>query len=795
MVDILGIDLLKSKSRRFELIILISLCLIMLIAPFARGAYPEQILYPFLATVALLFVFFLVQQFKAKEPGFFNNPLDWAILALLIAYTLSLIVAIDFRSGIVGVMKYAACVMVFWMCYRVALREEGYLTLITTIYITGVAMALVGILIYCNILHYPFFVSQDRIWGTLEYPNTFGAYVAVISILGWGLSLIVQNKFMRPVLAGCNVILLIAMLGSLSRGAWLIYPIAVLVYILVVGKGRRLDAILNWLVFLIPSLFLGRLLLSHSAKPSAFIYIIIGIGLAVIFQLGRDYLTKAIPNFNIKSNRLIIGGIVSIVLLLGMVLTSSALQTFFTQSSLSRLTDISIEDRNVQQRIEYSRATLKIVKDYPIIGVGAGGWAALYHQYASHLYWSDKAHNFFLQTWLETGTLGFLALIAMFIFFIHLLWVVWKRENIINYSPLFWSIAVSVFFLAAHSLIDFDMSYPAISTLFFGLIGAIKGQSLSKQENLTSVADIKPNKKKHKNREALSRFNREFGIAIVLGVIVSTFLIITSACYFTAGMYFRTAQNIINQDHNQFIVELNNAIKLDPYNANYYEQGAVFWAAITKTTKNAQYYQQCIAFSDKALELAPYNLRILNNINDIYVQFGETERTLNLGELYVKANPQDPVTWEILANHYVSIGEYYLDQGQIDKARSSWENALKVKERVPSNLDPPAIGLNYTSGTALLLLGQKQQGEQALYAMLTESELSSSGATQADYIERANKIRNSARVWLAASLEYSGNQVEANKIFNQLPDSEKEAEKASLEKIKTWFQKLNVPKS
>ncbi|MGI6423707.1 MAG: O-antigen ligase family protein [Tepidanaerobacteraceae bacterium] len=58
---------------------------------------------------------------------------------------------------------------------------------------------------------------------------------------------------------------------------------------------------------------------------------------------------------------------------------------------------------------------MKIIKEYPILGTGGGGWKAIYQAYQSYRYFTTEVHSFFLQLWVETGTVGLLALLALWI--------------------------------------------------------------------------------------------------------------------------------------------------------------------------------------------------------------------------------------------------------------------------------------------------------------------------------------------------------------------------------------------
>lgn len=782
-----------SKYSRLDNILRYVLCLILLAAPFFRGTYLENHLFPFLTVIPLLFILFLYEQYRNRDQEFFNSPLDWAMLALLLAYVLSLTNAVNTRLAIIGVMKITAYVMIFWMCFRAARQSTGVRTIITTCYTSGLGMAIFGLLVYCGVINYPYVQAGDRIASTLEYANTLGIYMAVIFFLGWGLLLSTKNIAWRGILAAGNTLLLMALLGSLSRGTWLLYPIAGLLYIFLQAKGQRLAALFSWLSSLIPGLLLGRLFLAAPSGSGAIIYILAGMVFAAGVQIGLDYLYLRLKQNDKlpgkKLSRTVIAAF--LVLMLAGALTSSSFKSFFTQGAIARLTQISLQDQNVQLRFEFSRNALQIIKDYPITGVGAGGWEALYHKYALHLYWSVTAHNYPLQTWLESGTIGLLALIAIWVLFLGHLWRVW-RSSLDNKRAfaLFWSAALACLLLAAHSVIDWDMSFSSVAFLLFGLMGTVKAWSVAIPETRNSV----PAKAK-KRAEKKFHWKREFLAGISIGVIVGLTLTVFSACLWSASNSFNTAKKVMNQDPNRALTLFNQATSLDSLNAAYWNQTANFWEAVFIADKSSQAYQQMMNSCQKAVELEPYNIKILNNANRIYIGMGDYDKALNLTELLIRANPQDPAAYENLAINQVLKGLQYLESGDVAKAKAVWQQSLLVKDRVPLQMDFPVVGLNLTSGQALLLLGERVQGEQYLVAMLNSSAepVSQWYGTVQQRNDEVHAYRNQSRIWLAAWLETSGKTDEAQSLLAQVTDSsDPNIIRTQVERVKGWLQKAGI---
>jgi len=768
-----------------------ALCLLMFVAPFLRGLYFEDYFLPFVMGITILFIIFVYEQFKQRESGFFNHHLDWAILALLLAYLFSLFTAVNTRAAIGGLMKYAAYFMVFWMCYRVARQNKGIESLYLFFYLAGLGTAVFGLLVYSGFITYPYIQPGERIAGTLEYANTFGAYLGAVSMLGWSLILSNKRLILRAALAGGNALLLMAMLGSLSRGAWLLYPFAVIAFIAMVGRGKRFEASAILLASLIPGFIIGKYLVAAPQYSNSLIYMVSVYILASGSLIGIDYLLNFIGSKIKLSGRnfklILIASVLAIVVV--SLISYNQWNSYFTAGSLSRLTNITLQDENVQLRFEYNRDAIKIIKDYPLTGIGAGGWEALYHQYASHLYWSSITHNYFMQTWIEAGTFGFLGLMAVWLAFIHLLWKYWKIPKDENSNHfLFWGGTIAIFLLATHSIIDFDMSYPAVAFLLFGLIGTLQGMFLNVNGSIDSQV-LKQAVKKRKQPKTKNVRNHTDIILVVTAVIIALILLTSAASFWIAGINFRSAQKILNQDPNQALILLNKSMQYDSLNASYVNQTASFYSALAVSNGNQATYQQALNLSQKAVKLEPYNIKILNNVNGIYLQFGQLDQAINISNMLIRANPYDPSTYENLASTMVWAGIYQLEAGQRQKAQLYWTESLNVINQVPSGLEIPAVGFNLTSGQANLLLGNKSLGEQQLNNMLTISADAGKLGIPTIRYNQVETFRIQARIWLAASLQISGKQDEGQIVIEQIPTSEQESAKVTLEKVKAHLQK------
>lgn len=116
------------------------------------------------------------------------------------------------------------------------------------------------------------------------------------------------------------------------------------------------------------------------------------------------------------------------------------------KSPVSRVFEISIEERNVQERLMVWNISLQAFKERPVFGWGPENFNQVFYEYydANHYKpstsgawdqrtWFDKAHNSMLGYLVETGVLGFLSYLSIFICFL----IIFIRSKIKEDSSIF----------------------------------------------------------------------------------------------------------------------------------------------------------------------------------------------------------------------------------------------------------------------------------------------------------------------------------------------------------------------
>ncbi|MBI4709333.1 MAG: O-antigen ligase family protein [Candidatus Portnoybacteria bacterium] len=124
---------------------------------------------------------------------------------------------------------------------------------------------------------------------------------------------------------------------------------------------------------------------------------------------------------------LLIGCLLFVILLAGL---------FFSQFGSEKLDNLLHSDRSSwQSRLMIWRAAGEIIKDHPILGIGAGMFQGYYLKYQSrfsvpYLEWAvPQPHNLFLAFWLQAGLAGLVGLIWLLAVFFKKTFSLLKNKN------------------------------------------------------------------------------------------------------------------------------------------------------------------------------------------------------------------------------------------------------------------------------------------------------------------------------------------------------------------------------
>lgn len=730
----------NGTSKCLRSFFLLGLYMLVFLSPFWRGLYFEQDLLPAVVLASIAFILCIVDQILVKDFDFFREPLDIAMAVLLGAYILSLVTAVHRHDAIVELLKISSLVMVYWMAVRAGKDERAFSRVLLAAYLAAVGMAVVGLGAALGWIHFAGAYEDGHIRSTLQYHNALAIYLAAMNVVGLALSLRTDRLLPRLVLAGGNFLLVMVILGSLSRGTWLLYPVAMGLFIYLIPASYRRTATYQLLIVVITGLLAGRFFFNNlsSYQPAAVLFMLLGLLVAMAAStVGISLPVSKHPW--VGKGTIIVLVLLAIFFIANPSALSGVMRYIVPDTAIARAEKTSVQDSSFQERLTAYQDALKIKKDHPLTGTGGGGWKALYHSYASHLYSVNEVHNYYLQTWVAAGLLGFLALFALAVFFIRKLIRIRTLQMEDHERVLLWSAAVAVIIIALHSIIDFELSMAAVGFLFFGLIGLVRGRELeSELEERDTTGRQKRGKGKQAGKPNSFLFMGAFAglLALATGI--------TALCLHNASLQGEKGNQALQagrlDEAQKFYMK---AGSLDPYRGAYQVNLAQI-AAIKANKKNdRQFGDKALYYADRASQLEPYNPVLHNALYSIYGMLGRVGLQLSELEAAIRSNPFVPQPYELMAATAMKEAWPCLDQGRSDEAFSYFKLIVATHDKMPPDVAASTAGFNLAAGQSALLLGETDLAKNYLnLAVQGEENISKTARlwlAGADYLEGQNK--------------------------------------------------------
>jgi putative inorganic carbon (HCO3(-)) transporter len=325
------------------------------------------------ALVVFVLAAWLMQRVARRDQGLVMPPLTLPILLLLGVMLVSTLVSVSVEHSIKEIIKWVEVLALYLL---VANKMGGRWTgaLFVVFLGTGALVALLGIYQFLFQVGPEGFVLFDRFmraYGTFDQPNPYGGYLGLTLPLAVGLVLAwIVPRGKRPsrawlVLATCcGLLMVLALVMSWSRGAWL-------------GFGAAL----------------------------------VVMALAVVVQSGRATVLGAVL-LGVIAYGLLAGGLARV--------PPAVLQRFTDFLPYVGTVDVrglDVTDANfaVLERLAHWQAALDMWTDFPWLGVGIGNYVVAYPGYALPL-WPlalGHAHNYYLNIAAETGVVGLVTFLLL----------------------------------------------------------------------------------------------------------------------------------------------------------------------------------------------------------------------------------------------------------------------------------------------------------------------------------------------------------------------------------------------
>ncbi len=306
---------------------------------------------------------------------------------------------------------------------------------------------------------------------------------------------------------------------------------------------------------------------------------------------------------------------------------------------------MKMNEPGVLNRLDWWAGAWKIVKQYPILGVGLGNFDTLYLRYKTGELNSLYAHNHFLQLWCEVGLIGVVALLGGIYQslkgFMANLTGLPRSGKILTIG-----VACSLTAMLLNSLVDYSLYIPAVAILFWILLGY--GQSALPRRTIT--------------------LKRNWGLLIAFSALMVWAGISFVNTFWASQRYMAGTDYLHNGQLTLAEANLLESIKLDPLNAQTY-------AFLSEVYKQERQPGTAVHYLQEAIKLNPNYGPFHHNLAWLYSQQGDPPGAIREAQSAVACHPHK-------ALYHYSLGIFYKENGLTQPAQKEFQEAQDLAQNV-----------------------------------------------------------------------------------------------------------------
>lgn len=345
---------------------------------------------------------------------------------------------------------------------------------------------------------------------------------------------------------------------------------------------------------------------------------------------------------------------------------------YIPETLIGRFENLFTGGESSSQRMAYYTDGLKIIREHLLFGAGGKAWEALYMKYQSFPYTSTQAHNYFLQTFIETGIIGLFLLAVFVVVTLKIsVTVIRKAPN----NTILKGLGIAEASLAVHSIIDFDFSLFAVLLMVWTIIGLLAAANINLQEHAPEALKVRKAER------------------ISVPAVCAAALILSIS--FNGGLAYakKAVEAVKAKDMAKAREYYEKAASMDFLKSSYKADLAQVCDAASRKTENGktviadrQLFDKAEQLYLSALSLDRYNPRLNALAGALYMGRGEIEKGLQYVDKSVECQPMKSVAYEQKADAYFKTGLYYYNKNEKEKAKEMFS---KVADIVPylSNLN------------------------------------------------------------------------------------------------------------
>lgn len=343
--------------------------------------------------------------------------------------------------------------------------------------------------------------------------------------------------------------------------------------------------------------------------------------------------------------------------------------TYLPENLVSRFQSIDRAESSASTRIAYYRDGLKMFADKPLTGSGGGTWQARYDAFQSEPYSSRLAHNYFLQTMVETGIPGLVGLLLLVGILLTRVWKAFRQARVREITLL-----MAILALLAHSALDFNFSYFSVAVFFWVLVAL-----LPKEETVPNTTGT---------HEPLSLYRRVRRLKISLPAWAALTLMLPLLVFLglrlSAFQQQQTAMKYLQEpDRLQEAYDaMDKAVGRNPFHPNYRANMIRMDLRIAQISGEPRFIQSAQEHLDRGLYYAPNNDELVTQAMQLYVNLRETQDFSQLMNDFVDHRRLKPGTYSTASHALNDYARLLIREGNNEEALQLINQTLSLPARL-----------------------------------------------------------------------------------------------------------------
>lgn len=738
-----------SNKYDYYKILISAVCILLFLPPFFRGFffdYPEHMIYNIV--VSIVFIAFLLWYWNnKKDDSLIRDKQELLQLVFILIYMINIIFGINKDGSTSVFLRLWIYLLIYWMVSRLFDNEKRINSLLWCIYVAGFILTVTPITTALGIYEFVSAFAGNRFQSTIQYANTYGIYMIVMSILGYYLYNISEKARIKAFVVASNALIFMGLVGSLSRGAWLIYPIIVLIYFIFssskmdylyfysfVWFGGAITYILSFVVFNEINDFLRLLII-----------------IVVLLSTGVLYYLTNINELLRKRKSLL--PVFLLVCFSIVIILKSDLIIAVLSSSLNRIINIDFSSVDALSRIAFWKDAIAMAFDRPLIGFGGQGWQAGYRAYQNHLYYTTEVHNHWLQVLVESGFIGFTVFASIWVLSFIKLYKTYIISENKEVKLLAVSLGCSLLALAMHSFLDFDFSIGSVYILFWVLIALTNGIYYHKEIE-------------HEN---IKCFVKKGIVAPIIFITAIIMLLVTMSFSIANTQYIAAIEAENDGEFKKAEQYYNKVTTLNPLSSRYLSKFSEFYLNYGLQHNNNEITFVGLRKLEEANSYDRMNAILRFDLAKVYFSLNMLDKAVDEAEKAVQYQKMSINNYNNLMNMSLQAGIEFLKRGETEKAKKYFKLVIDTDKEMAdvwSEVETDRKKIWDTIGFDKLI----RIPRMSLYLAKASIALSEYDKVE-EYLNEAKQkeeYRDQALLWQAIRYEKIGDTVNRDKILKEL---------------------------